>query len=217
MWKSEEVTRLETFGKRLFLRTHHPDDTSALASIFSSPFSRRYLQILRPPSGWKNDERIWTDDDFLERVQMQTENRRQGKSCVLNIILPSKESNEKNDRCIGTTGFVKIENSIGFLGIITDEKTTRKGYGTEALHASIQFAFDQLGVEQIQIQTNELNHQMRNWCENLAEIPLIEKLPMTINEHSFIEYNYRFDYSLWIDSIQQRLETYLQKKIRNSE
>ena len=184
-----------------------------MASIFSAPFSRRYLRILRPPSGWKNAEQIWTQEDFLERVQLQTENRYRGKSCVLNILLPAVESGEASDRCIGTTGFVKIDNSRGYLGIITDEKTVRKGYATEALHAAIQFAFDMLGVEEIQIQTDERNEQMRGWCEKLARIPLIEKQPMTINDHSFIEYNYRFDQSLWISSIRPRLETYLQSKI----
>lgn len=204
--KVNGVKRLETFGKRMYLRTHLDEDTASLASIFASPFSREYLQMLQPPSGWKNNQRIWTTEDFRERVQQQNENRLKGRSCVLNLILPSEE-------CIGTTGFVRIENSIGYLGIILDQTRIRNGYATEALHASIEFAFQKLAVQSIRIQTDERNHRMRQWCEKVAQIPLVEILPITINQHSFVEYNYQFEYPMWINSIRPRLEEFLQNKI----
>ncbi|CAF1265551.1 unnamed protein product [Adineta ricciae] len=196
---------------RLRLRTHHDDDTASCASIFSDPFSRKHLLFLQPPNGWKNAEQQWTVEDFTDRVNVQKATRANGKSCVLNIILLASISGEETDRCIGTTGFVTIDNDIGYLGIISDHKTTRLGYATEALYTSIVFAFEKLGVKKIIMQTDELNEEMRGWCENTAGFKLDSKKPKELNGYSFIQYEYMFTLDEWNDSIKTRLEEKMNK------
>ena len=203
-----EPVLFSTYLRRLQLRTHDDQrDTRALASIFSDPFSRRYLSFLQPPQGWKNiDDQRWTEEDFLDRVNVQRQTRAKGQSCVLNIILLDSSNGESEGRCIGATGFVRIDHPTGYLGIITDPSTTRQGYATEALHGAIEYAFDKLDLSSIMMQTDERNEPMRNWCEKLAQIPLRDKQSEEINGFQFVEYNYLFTREQWNQSIKQRLE-----------
>lgn len=203
--------RLETYLGRLELRTHDENDTLPLAEIFSNPISRKYLLFLQPPSGWGNDpqrnkDKLWTKEDFLDRVRVQTEARTHGKSCVLNIILLSSKSGESEDRCIGTTGFVTIDENIGYLGIITDPTTTRLGYATEALYTATKFAFEKLGINHIIMQTDERNENMRGWCENLAGLEVFSMENQQMNDHQFTQYTYTFTFEQWNNSIQHRLQ-----------
>ena len=208
--KTNSIT-VKTYFGRLLLRTHHKDDTASLASIYSDPFSRKYLQFLQPPNGWGNDKhrktnRQWTEQDFTDRVRVQNETRANGKSCVFNIILLASESGEQRDRCIGTTGFVTIESNTGYLGIITDQKTTRMGYATEALYTSIVFAFERLGINKIMMQTNEENQEMRGWCEKTAGLKLFYKKPMTVNDYTFTECGYQFTLDEWNNVVKNKLK-----------
>ena len=203
--------RIGTYLGRLELRTHEDDDTIPLAEIFSNPISRKYLLFLQPPSGWGDDlqrkkDKQWTKEDFLDRVRVQTEARANGKSCVLNIILLSSSSGENEDRCIGTTGFVTIDGNIGYLGIITDPKTTRLGYATEALYTATNFAFEKLGINHIIMQTDERNENMRGWCENLAGLEVYSTEIVQINDICLTQYNYTFTLDQWINSIKNKLE-----------
>ncbi len=144
--KTSSIT-IPTYLGRLILRTHQKDDTAILASIFSNPVVMKHLPFAQPPNGWGDDEKRkkdkrWTEQDFIDRVKLQNETRSNGKSCVFNIILLASLSGEKNDRCIGTTGFVAIDDDTGHLGIITDPNAARMGYATEALYTSIIFGFE---------------------------------------------------------------------------
>ena len=197
---------IPTYRGRLILRTHHDDDTARCASIYSDPISRRYLRFLQPPHGWRNDEHQWTVRDFADRAQVQKETRANGKSCAFNTILPATTSGESNDRCIGTTGFVTIENGIGYLGIISDGQTVRRGYATEALHMCVVFAFDKLGVTTIIMQTDEQNEEMRGWCENTAGLTVNSKALTEVNGYSFVQCEYVFTLDEWNASIRERLE-----------
>jgi RimJ/RimL family protein N-acetyltransferase len=200
-----------TYLGRLILRTHHEDDTATLASIFSNSLARKHLFFLQPPKGWGNDEqrkkdKQWTEEDYLDRVNVQNETRSNGKSCVFNIILLASTCGETKDRCIGTTGYVTIDDDTGYLGIITDPNTTRMGYATEALYTSIVFAFEKLGITKITMLTNEINQEMRGWCENTAGLELINKKPMEINGYTFMECEYTFTLDQWNNSIKKKLE-----------
>ncbi|CAF5020372.1 unnamed protein product, partial [Rotaria sp. Silwood1] len=66
----------------------------------------KHLPFVQPPKGWEDNEerkknRQWTEQDMVDRVNIQKETRSQGKSCVLNIILLASTTGEKEDRCIG--------------------------------------------------------------------------------------------------------------------
>ncbi|CAF3276344.1 unnamed protein product [Rotaria socialis] len=213
--KTNSVT-IPSYLGRLILRTHHEDDTANLALVFSDSFSRRHLSFLQPPNGWgdereRNNNKQWTEQDFLDRVKVQTEARTNGKSCVLNIVLLATASNEKNDRCIGTTGFVKIDGNTGYLGIITHRDTTRMGYATEALYTTIVFAFEKLGINKIVMYTDEKNEEMRGWCEKTAGLKLFGKNPMEINGYAFTECEYQFNLDEWNHSIKKTLEFKMNK------
>jgi RimJ/RimL family protein N-acetyltransferase len=213
--KTGSVT-IPTYLGRLILRTHVEDDTAILASIFSNPFSIKYLSFLEPPNGWRdrdqpNKTKQWTEQDFTDRVNVQNETRSNGKSCVLNMILLASTSGEKNDRCIGTTGYVQIDGDIGYLGIITDQNTTRMGYATEALYTSIKFAFEKLGVTKITMLTDENNEEMRGWCENTAGLKFNQKKQIQINEYSFTQYEYTFTLDQWNNSINKKLQDKMNK------
>lgn len=211
---------IPTYLGRLKLRTHIEEDTATLASIFSNPFSRKHLLFLQPPNGWGDDEKRkenkqWTEQDFDDRVKVQTEKRSNGKSCVLNIILLASTSGEKKDRCIGTTGYVTINDDTGYLGIITDQNTTRMGYATEALYTSINFAFEKLGVTKIIMQTDEKNEEMRGWCENTAGLELYHKKQMEINGYTFNECEYTFNRDQWNNTIKNKLENKMDQINKN--
>jgi RimJ/RimL family protein N-acetyltransferase len=204
--KSGSVS-IPSYLGRLILRTHHENDTAILASIFSNPISRKHLLFLQPPNGWGNDEKKqWTEQDYMDRVNVQNETRLNGKSCVFNIILLASTSGEKTDKCIGTTGYVTIDDNHGYLGIITDPNTTRMGYATEALYTAINFAFEKLGVTKITMLTDEVNQEMRGWCENSAGLKLNGKKQMEINGYLFIECEYTFYLNQWNNSIKIKLE-----------
>lgn len=206
--KTDDVQITGYLG-RIELRTHRPDDTSYLARIFSDPYSRRHLKFLQPPNGWKIEGK-WSDEDFLDRVRVQRETRSNGRSCVLNIILLGEIPH-----CIGTTGYVTIDGSTGFLGIILDAAQTRIGIATEALHGAIEFAFGRLGVKKIFIQTDEKNEEMRGWCEKVAQLQVDFQNPLNINGISFIQYNYSFTFDDWKHSVKSRLEEKLDRIKQN--
>jgi len=160
---------------------------------------------------WTYDEqrqrdKQWTKEDFADRVRVQNETRLNGKSCVFNIILLSSTSDESKDRCIETTGYVTINDEIRYLGIITDPKTTPRGHATEAPHTAIVLAFEKLGIKKMIMQTDELNEEMRGWCENTAKMKLDEKKQMDINGITFIQYEYSFTFDDWNNSIKKILE-----------
>jgi len=180
--KTSLVT-IPTYLGRLILRTHHEDDTASLASIFSNPIARKHLPYIQPPNGWGNDEKRkenkqWMEQDYIDRVNVQNETRLNGKSFVFNIILLASTSGEKTDKCIGTTGYGIIDGNNGYLGIVTDPNTTRMGYATEAIYTVIVFAFEKLSITKITILTDEVNQEMRGWCENSSGLKLNNKKQM---------------------------------------
>jgi RimJ/RimL family protein N-acetyltransferase len=92
------------------------------------------------------------------------------------------------------------------LGIITDPNTTRLGYATEALYTAIVFAFEKLGITKITMLTDEINQEMRGWCEDTAGLKLINKKQMEFNGYTFIECEYTFTLDQWNSSIKKKLE-----------
>ncbi|CAF5052179.1 unnamed protein product, partial [Rotaria sp. Silwood1] len=188
---------IRSYLGRLILRTHEDCDTSSLVSIFCDPINMKHLSFLQPPKGWGDDEerkknRQWTEQDMIDRVNLQKDTRSQGKSCIFNIILLASATGEKVDRCIGGVGFAMIDGDTGHLGITLDRSATRKGYATEALYTSIVFAFEKLGINKIIIETDNNNEEMRGWCERTAGLKLTEKKEVQINGYTVTECQYEF-------------------------
>jgi len=55
------------------------------------------------------------------------------------------------------------------------------------------------------MQTDELNEEMRGWCENTAKMKLDEKKQMDINGITFIQYEYSFTFDDWNNSIKKNI------------
>jgi RimJ/RimL family protein N-acetyltransferase len=93
------------------------------------------------------------------------------------------------------------------LGIILtdDEKWTRKGYATEAMHGSVKYAFEELeSVAAITIVTDILNEEMRGWAEKVAGL----KVKEVIDDCAW----YSFTRAEWEDKggVRERLEIKLE-------
>lgn len=175
------VITLPTYLERLALRTHLPCDNEPVSIILSRPDVMKHLSGLAPPSGWPSDrpEGIWLPSDVANRMADRDQARRETRNLTLNCFI--KETGE----LLGMTGFARMD-PVGTpgrkaeLGIIfnVDERFARKGYATEAMHASVKYAFEELeGVEEVTIFTNRLNQEMRGWAERTAGLGVKGEVP----------------------------------------
>ena len=170
------ITLPPTYLSRLTLRTQLPSDFERIAEIFNSPTTMKHLDGLAPPDGWQEDRTrgLWYPSDILARVEFQERARMQGEALALVIIW--KETGE----LVGVTGYARMEppgtpGRKAELGIITDvDLISSRGWkslGTEALHASSKYAFEELeGVEEITLVTRQQNEEMRGWLEKVAKL-----------------------------------------------
>lgn len=202
------VITVSTYLDRLVLRTHLRSDDEPISTILSRPDVMKYLSGLAPPSGWPSDrpEGIWLPSDVTARMAYFDQARRETRNLTLNCFI--KETGE----LIGLTGFARMEpvatpGRKAELGIIfnVDERFARKGYATEAIHASIKYAFEELeGVEEITIQTKWSNQEMRGWSEKTAGLTVKFEEP---NEKYGDQVWYSFSRGEWERGIRERLES----------
>lgn len=163
------VINLPTYLERLALRTHLPCDNEPVSIILSRPDVMKHLSGLAPPGGWTT-KGVWLPSDMAARAEIQAQPRREKRSISFNGFI--KETGE----LVGMTGLPRID-PVGTPGrkadwgtiFNMDEKFARKGYATEAMHAIVKYAFEELdGVEEITMHTNRLNREMRGWAEGTA-------------------------------------------------
>jgi RimJ/RimL family protein N-acetyltransferase len=171
---SPPITLPPTYLSRLTLRTQLPSDLERVTEIFNNPTAMRHLSGLAPPGGWTEDRirGLWHVKDIAARVELQELARARGETLALVIIWA------ETDELVGITGYARMEppgtpGRKAELGIITDVNLISsrgwKSLGTEALHATSKYAFEQLGgVEEITLVTQEQNEEMRGWSEKVA-------------------------------------------------
>lgn len=205
---------ITTYLGRLILRTHLPCDNGPIAAIYSRPEVMKHLSALAPPSGWTPDRTrgTWLPSDIAARAVQRQQSRRETRSCTLICLVVDTGD------WFASTGFPRIEPAgtpgrKAELGIVSNvgEQFARKGYATEALHGSVNYAFEELeAVEEIIIRTREVNLEMRGWCENVAGL----KVKRTEdNEVSGKTVEYSFSRAAWEQrgGVRERLEAKMNK------
>ena len=172
------------------------------------------LDGLAPPGGWHEDraQGLWYPSDIAARVELQERARVEGKALALVVIWA------ETGELVGVTGYARMEPSgtpgrKAELGIITDvDLVSNRGWkslGTEALHASSKYAFEELeGVEEITLVTQQQNVEMRGWSEKVAGL-----VPtLTVEEWGHVAW-YGYTREQWEtkEGVRDRLEAKLER------
>lgn len=131
--------------KNLTLRPAVPSDAAALAALFANP-----LNTLHEPHKPSNP----TAEEYQRRIAKWDDLRARGQAYFLVITRgrPTTEtgsaspSADLDDGVIGFGGINAISTDtqgkrIADLGVLIDSSEWRKGYGREALQATLDFAF----------------------------------------------------------------------------
>ena len=122
-------------------------------------FSPRNIEDAETCVKWLNDFEV-TDYTGRSPMIMDIEGEKE--------YLANKKNNSvvfvivklKNDEMIGTIGFDKIDyiNKVGTLGIMIGEKENReKGYGTEAINLLLDYGFNYLNLNSVNLDVMEFN------------------------------------------------------------
>ena len=140
---------------RISRPTSAEDEVTALLRIH--PDSRRYLPFF--------PEVFTTEDNRKKR-----EERAKRDDVIDFSVFLVKESGE--EEYVGITGLINVDwvNRSCSVGILISSKYHRQGIATEAIHAMMQFAFEDeaLKMHRCGFETGDYNVQMRGWLENVA-------------------------------------------------
>ncbi len=124
--------------------------------IYLSPRSIEDAEIFVK---WLNDFEV---TDYLGRSSKIMDIERE-KEYLLNKnadSMPFVIVKIENDEMIGTVGFDRIDyiNKVGILGIMIGEKENREnGYGTEAINLLLDYGFNYLNLNSINLNVMEFN------------------------------------------------------------
>lgn len=127
-----------------------PSDAAPLAALFANP-----LNTLHEPHKPSNP----TSEEYQRRIAKWEDLRAHGQACFLVITRrsPTTETGSPSsppaDRVIGFGGINAISTDaqgkrIADLGVLIDSSEWRKGYGREALQATLDFAFRKVDAEE---------------------------------------------------------------------
>jgi RimJ/RimL family protein N-acetyltransferase len=147
-----EIKQSEAFiiGEKIYLRSYKQGDEEMLARIENHPDPRSTLFYALPTSAEKIKETI---DQFLTDHQ------------VIILIICRKD----NDQPIGKTAFFRIDwvgrMAIFYIGI-ADKINWSKGYGSQATKLMIEYAFETLNLNRIQLHVAVDNHPAVNIYKN---------------------------------------------------
>lgn len=128
-------------GKRIYLRPLEPEDATALLPWANDDEVTRFLLLWRPQT--LADERA-----FIERARTHETN------VTLAIAL------RRDDRLIGSAGFhvINLKDRTATFGImIGDKREWGRGYGTEATQMMVDYGFDTLNLNRIDLRVTEYN------------------------------------------------------------
>jgi RimJ/RimL family protein N-acetyltransferase len=139
-----EIEPSEAFliGEKVYLRSYKQGDEEMLARIENHPDPRSTLFYALPTSAHRIKERI---DQFLSDHH------------VIILIICRKD----NDQAIGQTAFFRIDwvgrMAIFYIGI-ADKINWNKGYGSQATKLMVEYAFETLNLNRIQLHVAVDNH-----------------------------------------------------------
>jgi len=139
------------YGKDVRLRAIEREDIDRFVRWFNDPEVRRYLLMYEPMSRAQEErwfeERLSRKDDLLLAIEV-----REGDRWVH----------------IGNMGLHRIDwkNRGATLGIVIGEKEYwGKGYGTEAVRTMLRYAFHELGLNRVELETYSFNPRAQRCYE----------------------------------------------------
>ncbi len=130
-------------GTKIYLRSPEPGDENIIALSENHPEPRQYLYYALPTSTETQWKRI--------------EQRMQDRSVVFFTICK-----KETDEAIGTTSFVRIDwvgRMATFYIAIAEKENWSKGYGKEATQLMIDYAFNTLNFNRVQLHVSVENER----------------------------------------------------------
>jgi len=131
------------YGRNVRLRAIEREDIPRFVKWFNDSEVRRYLTTYEPMSRAKEErwfeEYLTRRNDLILAIEV-----RQGDEWVH----------------IGNVGLHRIDwkNRVATLGVVIGEREYwGRGYGTEAVRAMLRYAFGELGLNRVELETYEFN------------------------------------------------------------
>lgn len=131
-------------GERLRLGPIKRNYIESFLKWFNDPELTRYLEIYRPMTRMAEEE-------WIEKIKDRED------TIHLSIIVPSEDG---SDKLIGNCGLHKIhwKNRSAEIGIVIGEKEYQnKGYGTEAIELLLEYGFNTVNLNRIELTVYEYN------------------------------------------------------------
>ncbi|TGO30048.1 hypothetical protein BPAE_0008g00400 [Botrytis paeoniae] len=177
--------------RNLTLRPAVPSDAAPLAAIFASPLNNQH-----EPHTPSNP----TVEEYQGRIAKWDDLRANGKAYFLVITRrPTTETGSASPPADGVIGFGGINavsmdargKRIADLGVLIDSSEWRKGYGREALQATLEFAFrtveaEGVGCEEAFFETLAVNTPFQGLADRMG----MAKWKRVTSEGKEIEYRF---------------------------
>lgn len=131
------------YGERVRLRAIEREDVPRFLRWFNDPEVRQYLTMYRPLS--RAEEERWVESLASRRED---------------IVLAIEVRAGDQWVHIGNVGLHRIDwkNRTATLGIVIGEREFwGKGYGTEAVRTMLRYAFGELGLNRVELETYSFN------------------------------------------------------------
>ncbi len=131
------------YGERVRLRAIEREDVPRFVRWFNDPEVRQYLTMYRPLS--RAEEERWVESLASRRED---------------IVLAIEVRAGDQWVHIGNVGLHRIDwkNRTATLGIVIGEREYwGKGYGTEAVRTMLRYAFGELGLNRVELETYSFN------------------------------------------------------------
>ena len=131
------------YGGRVRLRAIEREDIPRFLRWFNDPEVRKYLTMYRPLS--RAEEERWVESLPSRREE---------------IVLAIEVREGERWVHIGNIGLHRIDwkNRTATLGIVIGErKYWGRGYGTEAVRTMVRYAFEELGLNRVELETFSFN------------------------------------------------------------
>jgi RimJ/RimL family protein N-acetyltransferase len=131
------------YGERVRLRAIEREDVPRFVRWFNDPEVRQFLTMYRPLS--RAEEERWVESLASRRED---------------IVLAIEVRAGDQWVHIGNVGLHRIDwkNRTATLGIVIGEREYwGKGYGTEAVRTMLRYAFEELGLNRVELETYSFN------------------------------------------------------------
>jgi RimJ/RimL family protein N-acetyltransferase len=174
--------------ENLTLRPAIPSDAAPLAAIFANPLNTQH-----EPHKPSNP----TVEEYQRRIAKWEDLRASGKAYFLVITRrPTSETGSASDGVIGFGGINAVSTDaqgkrIADLGVLIDSSEWRKGYGREALQATLDFAFRKVeeegaGCEEAFFETLAVNTPFQGLADRMG----LAKWKQVKSEGKEVEYRF---------------------------